>query len=142
MEGSPGNFLSSARLISATEYGRRASIASADAKGLAGLLLGKPVHLAGLLHLFARRVARGANALDAELELVGVGRTNQSFVQCDQSLSVQIVERLVESLHAVLRDAAGDGVMNHAGLIRIDHAIADEFRGNQNLDGGHAADAV
>src|SRR5579875_314660 len=106
ISGEPGNFLSSAWRSSAAEYGRRESMATAASKGFFGAVLpGKAVHLSRSLHFVSRRVRRGANSLDAQLEFVGVGRVEQSFVQRDQSLSVQVIDRLVKGLHAVLRDA-------------------------------------
>src|SRR5215471_7933598 len=62
-------------------------------------------HLA--LHFLARGVGSGADALDAQLEFVGVGSARQSFVDGDELLGVEIEERLIESLHAVLAGAGG-----------------------------------
>src|SRR5579884_3290701 len=139
----PGNFLSSARRSSATEYGRRESMATAASKGLlGGALPGKTVHLSRSFHFVSRSVRRGTYSLNAQFEFVGVGRVEQSFVQRDQSLSVQVVDRLVKGLHAVLRDACGNGIANQAGLFRIDDAVADVFRRDQNFSGRHTPDAV
>src|SRR6266446_6383440 len=93
----------------------------------------KPVLLAGealevghlALHLFACGVRSGADALDAQLEFVGVGGARQSFVEGDELFGVQVEERLIEGLHAVLAGAGGDGVVNQARLVRVDDAIAD-----------------
>src|SRR5229473_2925482 len=98
------------------------------------------LHLA--LHLFAGRVGGGANALDAELKFVGVGGARQSFVEGDELLGVQVEERLIEGLHAVLASAGGDGVVNQAGLVRVDDAIADVGGGDHHFAGGDAAFVV
>src|SRR6516162_9931744 len=74
-------------------------------------------HLRG--HFLPRSVRRGTNALDAQLELVGVGRAREGFVQGDELLGVEIEERLIESLHAVLRSAGGNRVVDQAGLVCI-----------------------
>ena len=47
-------------------------------------------HLA--LHLFACGVGGGADALDAQLEFVGVGGARQSFVDSDELLAVKVEE--------------------------------------------------
>src|SRR5262249_2289857 len=57
------------------------------------------------VHLLASHVRRGLDALDLELELVGIGRALQGFLERDQARLVKAVERLVESLHAVLRSS-------------------------------------
>ena len=53
-------------------------------------------------HLLSRGVGGGANSLDAELEVVGIRGADQRFVIGDEFAGVQIVEGLVEGLHAVL----------------------------------------
>src|SRR6267142_2769962 len=94
-------------------------------------------HLRG--HFFAGGVGGGANALDAQLEFVGVRCTRQSFVERDELLGVEIEERLIERLHAVLAGAGGDGVVNQARFVRVDDAIADVARGDHDFDGRNAA---
>src|SRR5260370_26232759 len=61
-------------------------------------------HLA--LHFLAGGVGGGANALDAQLEFVGVVGAREGFVEGDELLGVEVEERLIEGLHAVL---AGSG---------------------------------
>src|SRR6202521_2179939 len=94
-------------------------------------------HLA--LHLLAGGVGRGANALDAQLEFIGVGGARQSFVERDELFGVEIEERLIKGLHAVLAGTGGDGVMNQTRLVRIDDAVADVRGGDHNFTSGHAA---
>jgi hypothetical protein len=94
-------------------------------------------HLA--FHLFARGVGGGADTLDAELELIGVRSAHQRFIESDEILAVEIEERLIESLHAVLRAAGGDGVVDEASFVGVDDAIADIAGGNHDLDGRDAA---
>src|SRR6266478_7360261 len=53
-------------------------------------------------HFFARGVGGGADALDAELELVGIRCAQERFIECDELFAVEIEERLIERLHAVL----------------------------------------
>src|SRR5467141_46528 len=104
------------------------------------LLAGKALeigHLRG--HLFAGGVAGGANALDAQLEFVGVRRARQGFVERDELLRVEIEERLIERLHAVLAGAGGDGVMNQARFVRVDDAVSDVPSGDHDFAGGDAA---
>src|SRR5258707_381924 len=98
------------------------------------------LHLA--VHLFAGRVGGGADALDAELEFVGVGGARKSFVEGDELLGIEIEKRLIEGLHAVLAGAGGDGVVNQARLVRIDDAIADVGGADHDFAGGHAAFVV
>src|SRR2546430_2984775 len=70
-------------------------------------LVGERIALAGhrqlLLHLFLRDVGRRLNPLQLEAEFVGVRGPAQRFVERDQSVLVEHVERLIERLHAVLR---------------------------------------
>src|SRR6267142_2615897 len=94
-------------------------------------------HLRG--HFLAGGVGGGANALDAQLEFVGVGGARESFVERNELFRVEIEERLVERLHAVLAGAGGDGVMNQARLVRVDNAIANVSGGDHHFDGRHAA---
>ena len=94
------------------------------------------------LHFLAGRVGGGADTLDAELELVGVGGARESFVERDELLGVEIEERLIERLHAVLAGAGSDGVMNQARLVRVDDAITDIAGGDHDFDGGNAAFVV
>src|SRR5207245_7242191 len=84
-------------------------------------------------------VGGGANTLNAQLEFVGVGGASKSFVERDELLGVEIEERLIERLHAVLAGTGGDGVVNQARFIRVDDAIADVAGGDHDFDGGNAA---
>src|SRR6266704_3265278 len=94
-------------------------------------------HLA--LHFLAGGVGRGADALDAQLEFVGVGGAREGFIESDELLRVQVEERLIERLHAVLAGAGGDGVVNQARLVRVDDAVADVAGGDHDFAGRHAA---
>src|SRR5580692_968038 len=60
-------------------------------------------HLRG--HFFASGIGGGTNTLDAQFEFVWIGRARESFVEGDEFLGVQVEERLIEGLHAVLRSA-------------------------------------
>src|SRR5258708_20965848 len=95
----------------------------------------------GLLFRF-RRKRNGylrAKTLNAQLEFIGVGSGGESLMESDELLRVEIEERLIERLHAVLAGAGGDGVVNQARFIRVDDAIADVARGDHDFDGGNAA---
>src|SRR5258708_26329281 len=95
----------------------------------------------GLLFRF-RRKRNGylrAKTLNAQLEFIGVGSARESFIESDELLRVEIEERLIERLHAVLAGAGGDGVVNQACFIRVDDAIADIAGGDHDFDGGNAA---
>src|SRR5579863_8461286 len=94
-------------------------------------------HLA--FHFFARGIGSGADTLNAEAELVGVRSADERFIESDQVLGVKIEKRLIESLHAVLRTASGDGVVNQAGFVSVDYAIADVAGGDHDFDGRDAA---
>src|SRR5215469_6624301 len=94
-------------------------------------------HLA--LHFLAGGVGSGTNALDAQLEFVGVRGACQSFIKGDELLGVKLEERLIKGLHAVLAGACGDGVMNQARLVGIDDAIADIRGGDHHFDSRDAA---
>ena len=90
-------------------------------------------------HFFAGGVGSGADTLDAQAEFVGVGSAQKGFIERDEILAVEIEERLIEGLHAVLRAASGNGVMNQARFVGVDDAIADIAGGDHDFDGGHAA---
>src|SRR5712692_10933244 len=72
-------------------------------------------HLA--LHFLAGGVGGGANPLNAQLEFVGVGGAREGFIEGDELLRVEVEERLVEGLHAVLAGASGDGVVDQARFV-------------------------
>src|SRR5215469_9730931 len=97
-------------------------------------------HLA--LHFLAGGVGSGADALDAQLEFVGVRSARQSFIKGDELLRVKLEERLIEGLHTVLAGTGGDGVVNQARLVGIDDAVANVRRGDHDFDGGDAAFVV
>src|SRR5580704_8146047 len=96
----------------------------------------------GAFHIFAGGIGAGADALDAQPEIVRIACAKNGFLERDQVARVEIEERLIESLHAVLADAGGDGVADHARLVRIDDAIANVSGGDHYFDGGHAAAAI
>src|SRR5713226_5287345 len=104
------------------------------------LLAGKALEVGHLaLHFLAGGVGGGANTLDAQLEFVGVGGASKGFVERDELLRIEIEERLVKRLHAVLAGAGGDGVVNQARLVRVDDAIANVAGGDHDFAGRHAA---
>jgi hypothetical protein len=47
--------------------------------------------------------------------------------------------RVIESLHAVLAGAGGDGVVDQTRFVRVDDAIADVSGGDHDFDGGDTA---
>src|SRR3984957_10279390 len=96
----------------------------------------------GAFHVLARGIGGGADTLNAETEIVRVGCAQNRFFESDQVAGVQIEERLIESLHAVLAGASRDGVANHAGLVRIDDGIANVTGGDHDFDRGDAAAAI
>src|SRR5438105_14274852 len=99
------------------------------------LLAGEALEVGHLaFHLLAGGVGSGADALDAQLEFVGVRGAGQSFVDGDELLGVEIEERLIEGLHAVLAGAGGDGVVNQARFVRIDDAVTNVRGGDHDLD--------
>src|SRR6266705_5789442 len=105
-----------------------------------GLFAGEALEVGHLaLHFLAGGVGGGADALDAQLEFVGVGGAREGFVESDELFRVQVEERLIERLHAVLAGARGDGVVNQARLVRVDDAIADVAGGDHDFAGRHAA---
>src|SRR5260370_29506816 len=78
----------------------------------------------GALHLFASGVGGGTDALHAQLEIVGIGCAAEGFLKADEVARIEIVERLVEGLHAVLAGAGCNGVVDPARLFRIYDSIA------------------
>src|SRR5947208_16234492 len=75
-----------------------------------GLSAGETLQVSHLaLHFLAGDVGGGPDALDARFEFVGVGSARQSLVDGDQLLGVQIEERWVEGVHAVLAGSGGRG---------------------------------
>src|SRR5277367_709384 len=96
----------------------------------------------GAFHVFAGGIGAGADALDAETEVVRIGCAQNGFFEGDQVARVEIEERLIESLHAVLADARGDGVADHARFVGIDDAIANVSGGDHDFDGRNAAAAI
>jgi len=57
----------------------------------------------------------------------------------DELLRVEVEERLIERLHAVLAGAGGDGVMNQTRFVRVDDAIANVASGDHDFAGRDAA---
>src|SRR5437764_1133075 len=107
------------------------------------LLAGEALEVGHLaFHLLAGGVGSGADALDAQLEFVGVRGAGQSFVDGDELLGVEIEERLIEGLHALLAGAGGDGVVNQARFVRIDDAVTNVRGGDHDFDRGNAAFVV
>src|SRR5258708_4326644 len=99
---------------------RRASQQSATRKERRALFAGEALEVGHLaFHLFARGVGGRADALNTEFEFVGVGSAGESFFEGDELTRVEVEERLVESLHAVLAGAGGNGIVNQARLIWI-----------------------
>src|SRR5262245_8207490 len=82
----------------------------------------------GLRHFLGGHVGGGLDALDLELELVRVAGASQRLLVRDQLLLVEVEDGLVEGLHAVLRHAGGDRLVDQAGLVLVDDAVADERR--------------
>ena len=110
---------------------------------------------AGLPYFFANRstwlaFSISSRAASAVLLMPAMRSLNSSgLVELPKASSsvispwrVEVVKRLVKGLHSVLGDAGRNGVMNQAGLIRIDNAIADIFRGNQHFHRRGASNAV
>src|SRR3984893_10549046 len=96
----------------------------------------------GALHILASRVSRGADALDAEAEVVRVRGAQDRFFERDEVARVQIKERLIKGLHAVLASAGGNGLTDQARLVGVDDAIADIAGRDHHFDGRNAALAV
>src|SRR5678816_442525 len=94
------------------------------------------------LHLRLRHVAGGMYALDLEPELVRVRRPAERFIQRDDVLGVELVERLVEGLHPVLRGSRGDRLAYQLGLLLVLDADPYVTGRAQYLDRRHAAVAV
>src|SRR3954452_6729011 len=77
-------------------------------------------------HLIAREVGRGRDPLDLELELIDVGCPSQRFFDGHEYLLIEIEDRLIEGLDAVLRGARRDRSMDLRGAILVDDAVANE----------------
>src|SRR5260370_31993253 len=97
---------------------------SSFSRGKQWLLAGEALEVGHLaLHFLAGGVGGGADALNAQLEFVGIGGAREGFIQGDELLRVEIEQRLIERLHAVLAGAGGDGVVNQAHLVPVNDAI-------------------
>src|SRR6202158_6258539 len=96
---------------------------------------GQQVAVAGyrqrLLHLLARDVGGELHALDLELELVRIGGALERILERDQAALVQLEERLIEGLHAVLAGAQGDLLADVLRLLFVLDALAGGWRGGQ-----------
>src|SRR6185437_3798984 len=90
-------------------------------------------------HFLAGGIGGGADALDAKVEVVRIRGAHEGFLKSDEVAGIEIEERLIECLHAILAGAGGDGIANHARFVRVDDAIADVTSGNHYFDGGDAA---
>ena len=97
-------------------------------------------HLVG--HFLAGSVGCGTNTLNAKAEFVRVGGAEQCFLKRDELLGVQIEDGLIESLHAVLRSAGRDGVVDEARFVGVDDAIANVGGGDHDFASGDAAFVV
>src|SRR3984885_12906145 len=86
----------------------------------------------GAFHIFAGGIGAGADALDAQTEVVRIGGAQNRFFECDQVARVEIEERLIESLHAVLAEAGGDGVADYSRFSLADDGLqcAGELQAN------------
>src|SRR5205085_8436126 len=93
-------------------------------------------------HLFLGDVGGRLNALQLEAELVRVRRAAQRFVERDQSVLIQRIERLIERLHAVLRRALRDRVLDQLRLFFVLNAVSDIGGRDEHLRRRNAAEAV
>src|SRR5438067_3716129 len=97
---------------------------------------------AGRLHLLARGVGGRADTLHLEFEVVWLAGVLESGLISNEALGVKIVERLIEGLHAILRDAGGKGFVDLPRFFRSDDALADVVGRDQHFDGRHASGAI
>jgi len=91
-----------------------------------------------LFHLFSRGVGGGTDALNAQLEVVGVGRADQSLFIGDQFARIEIEERLTKvcmPYWLVPRHRINELTASY----RIDDAIADVSGCDHHFDCGDAA---
>src|SRR6184192_543352 len=79
---------------------------------------------AGGLHLLARGVGGRADALHLELEVVWLAGVLEGRLISDEALGIEIVERLIEGLHAVLGDAGSESFVDSARFFGSDDALA------------------
>src|SRR5215210_2429886 len=92
---------------------------------------------------FLRRLLRtGEDAADAHPELVGVAGVSERLFERNQTGLVEVKERLIEGLHAILSITGGDGLAYLRGLLFVDDEVAYEACRDHNLDGGHASCAA
>ena len=96
----------------------------------------------GAFHILAGGIGGGTDTLNAEVEIVRVRGAQQGFFECDEVARIEIEERLIERLHAVLAGSGGDGLADHASLVRIDDAIANVSGRNHDFDRRHASRTV
>src|ERR1700687_5631937 len=102
-----------------------------------------PLQASELLRkLIASGFGGAGDSLHAELEIIGIAGVFQRGLVGDQALLKQIVERLVEGLHAVLRGPLVQSFADVAGLLGRGDALADVCGGDEYLDGRDTADAI
>src|SRR5215208_4741958 len=88
------------------------------------------------------RVARTSDALDPKRELRRTGRVEHGALVRDHSARVELHQRLVEALHAVLHRALFDQIRNVEGLFHVANVVAHRRGVDQDFRGGDSARAV
>src|SRR5206468_5460326 len=77
------------------------------------------------LHRLPYAIRGGVDALELEVQLVGVVAVLQRLFLGDDPLEKQGHDRLIERLHAVLRHALGHRAVNQRSLLGVQDELAD-----------------
>src|SRR2546425_789352 len=94
--------------------------------------------LEGALHLALRHVGGRFDSLQLQLELVRIAGAAERLLHGDEVFLEQAVDRLVEGLHAILRRALRDRLVDQLGLVLVLDAVAHEVGDTQDLHRRHA----
>src|SRR5207253_2163500 len=86
-----------------------------------------------------RLLARGEDAADLEVEVVGVRRCFARGLVRDDAFPIELEQALVERLHAVLGLALGDERRNLRGALGFPNAVLDGAGADEDLDRGDAS---
>ena len=81
---------------------------------------------ARFLHLLSRHRSCIRDTREPQTKFVGIGRAAKSFIEGDKARLVEVKERLVEGLHAVLRSSGRNGIADAGRLVFVKYVVADE----------------
>src|SRR5882672_5943470 len=95
-----------------------------------------------LLHRLPGAVRRALDALELEHQLVRLVAVLERVLLGDEPVAQQPEHRLVEGLHAVLREPLGHDLVHQGYLVLGQQVLADRRRADHDLHGRYAALAI